>query len=106
MEKKIKVFWREGCAKCPEAKERVAKVLVDLQMSPKCLELHNIETVDGMAEAAFYGALSTPSVVILDEHGAIMQSDLTGLKSVLTTLKSVWLGEVPSELILKHFLNQ
>ncbi|MCL6473301.1 MAG: thioredoxin family protein [Firmicutes bacterium] len=73
MSEKIKVFWKENCAKCPAAKALVAE-------SPKA-ELFNIDEVDGLAEAAFYGVMSTPSIVVIDDSGQEIQS---------------WRGEVPS----------
>lgn len=73
MSEKIKVFWKENCAKCPAAKALVAE-------SPKA-ELFNIDEVDGLAEAAFYGVMSTPSIVVTDGNGQEIQS---------------WRGEVPS----------
>lgn len=69
---KIKLFWSENCPKCPQAKETVG----DFDQ----VEYHNVEESDGLAEAAFYGILSTPSIVVVNEEG----------KEV-----SAWLGEVP-----------
>jgi len=68
----VKLFWRENCPKCPAAKAAIADM--------PDVEYHNVDEVNGLAEAAFYGVLSTPSIVLTENDG--------------TQIKS-WLGEVP-----------
>ncbi len=77
----VKVFWKTDCPKCPAAKAAVAD-------SPKA-ELFNLDDVDGLAEAAFYGVMSTPSIIITDESGNEMTS---------------WRGEVPSRQEIEKWL--
>ncbi len=81
MSEKIKLFWKENCAKCPAAKALVAD-------SPKA-ELFNIDEVDGLAEAAFYGVMSTPSIIVTDGGGQELAS---------------WRGEVPSREAISKWL--
>lgn len=69
---KIKLFWKEECPRCPAAKAAVTDF--------DNVEYYNIEEVDGLAEASFYGVLSTPSLIIVDEAD----------KEV-----AAWLGEAP-----------
>lgn len=57
----VKLFWKEGCAKCVEAK----KILKEIGI--KTLEF-NIDTVDGMAEACFHQVSKTPVLVLVDEN--------------------------------------
>lgn len=57
----VKLFWKEGCAKCVEAK----KILKEIGI--KTLEF-NIDTVDGMAEACFHQVSKTPALVLVDEN--------------------------------------
>ncbi len=81
MPEKIKLFWKENCAKCPAAKALVAD-------SPKA-ELFNTDEVDGLTEAAFYGVMSTPSIIITDESGRELEA---------------WRGEVPSREAMTKWL--
>lgn len=71
----VKIFWQEGCPHCPAAKSFGA----DLEKKGVKIEYHNIKTVDGLAEAAFFNVLSTPSVVLAD-----------GCKEIKS-----WKGKVP-----------
>jgi hypothetical protein len=57
----IKLFVKEGCPRCPEAK------LACVGLSD--LEVFDVDEVDGLAEARFYGVLATPSVLIVDAQG-------------------------------------
>jgi hypothetical protein len=70
---KIKLFWKENCPQCPPAKALVS----DLED----VELYNIEEVAGLAEAAFYNIMATPSILIVDEKEGEVHS---------------WRGTVPS----------
>lgn len=57
---RVVLFWREGCAKCPEAKR-----LLD-QLKVEGYESFDIDTEEGLTEASFYNVMSTPSILILD----------------------------------------
>lgn len=70
----IKLFWKNNCPKCPAAKSLVAEL--------DNVKYYDVDEVEGLAEAAFYGVQSTPSIVICDENGALV---------------AAWLGEVPSK---------
>ncbi len=63
---KIQLFTQRECAKCPPAKEIVNELNSEHGVE---VSEFDVETVDGMAEAAFYGILSTPSVVLVDGVG-------------------------------------
>lgn len=71
---KIKLFTKKDCPRCPEARAVTAGL--------EDLELYDIEEVDGLTEAAFYGVLSTPSIVLVNDAGKEVAS---------------WRGEVPSK---------
>ncbi len=73
MKKKIKLFWKESCPRCPEAKLLLAE--------RGNVETYDVDKVDGLAEAAFHAVLATPSIVIVDERGQEV---------------CAWRGEVPS----------
>ncbi|HUT84373.1 MAG TPA: thioredoxin family protein [Thermodesulfobacteriota bacterium] len=59
---KVKLFWKVECPKCPQA-----KVLGNI-LRKEGLEVidYDIETVDGLAEATYYGVLSTPTLIVED----------------------------------------
>ena len=57
----VKFFWKADCPKCPAAKESV----VDLTS----IEYFSLDEPGGLAEAAFYSIMSTPSLVISDDDG-------------------------------------
>jgi hypothetical protein len=70
---KIKLFWKEECPKCPEAKQLLGD-------APN-VEMYNLDDVDGLSEGAFYGVLATPSIIVCEDSGR----ELTSFR-----------GEVPS----------
>ncbi|MFH1561304.1 MAG: thioredoxin family protein [Patescibacteria group bacterium] len=81
----LKLFTKKDCPKCPNAKKLCANL--KSQISNLKLEYYDIDTVDGMAEAAFYSVMSTPSIILFDKAGKELGS---------------WRGEVPTE---KAILN-
>ncbi len=58
----LKVFVKENCQKCPAAKEVANRF-------PES-EVYDVEQADGLAEAAYYSVLCTPSIVVVDEQGS------------------------------------
>lgn len=58
---RIKLFWKEDCPKCPEARAL-------LNGAPN-VELYDMNEVDGLAEGAFYGVLATPSIIVCEDGG-------------------------------------
>jgi glutaredoxin len=63
---KIQLFTQRECAKCPPAKEIVNQLNTEHGID---VAEFDVETVDGMAEAAYYGIMSTPSIVLVDGVG-------------------------------------
>lgn len=61
--KLIKIFTKSDCPKCPQAK-KIAEELIK-----EGLEVvhYDLDTVEGLAEAAYYSILSTPSIIIENE---------------------------------------
>ena len=59
---KVKLFWKAECPKCPQAK------VVGNVLRREGLEVidYDIDTVDGLAEATYYGVLSTPTLIVED----------------------------------------
>lgn len=56
---KVKLFWSPTCRRCPAAKEALSQV--------QDVEFLNVEQADGLAQASYYGVMSTPSIVVVDE---------------------------------------
>jgi thioredoxin-related protein len=81
---KVKYFYKKSCPKCPAAKEVLSKFN---QVNQEHLDL---ETVEGLAEGAYYSVFSTPSILIVDEGGNEIHS---------------WRGEVPSVNSLESVLK-
>jgi len=77
----IKFFWKEDCPRCPSAKASVATLGE--------VEYYNLDEPEGLAEAAFYSIMATPSLVISKPDG-----------SELVTFR----GEVPPGEVLRKWL--
>ncbi|MBO3802266.1 MAG: thioredoxin family protein [Candidatus Brockarchaeota archaeon] len=75
---KVKLFYREECGKCPPAKEACAR----LEERGIKVEYFDVDTVEGMAEAAFYEVAATPTAIVVDEGGKEVAS---------------WRGRAPDE---------
>ncbi len=79
----IKLFVKDNCPKCPAAKH-ACDGLDDVQV-------FDVSEVDGLAEAAFHGVLSTPSIIVVDANG----SEVVG-----------WRGEAPHPSELRSAVAQ
>jgi len=60
----VKLFTKKDCPRCPAAKEVVAKVEKKVKV-----EEYDVNTIEGMAEAAFYTVMATPTILVCDENG-------------------------------------
>ncbi len=79
----LKLFVSKDCPRCPAAKEAV-------RASGGRVEIYDIDEAEGLAEAAFYGVLCTPSLLVVDEQG----NEIRG-----------WRCEVPHPRDIASFLN-
>ncbi len=77
-ERRIKLFWKENCPKCPAAKELARK----LEQRGVKVEYYNVETVEGLAEANMYMVMSTPSIIVVEGEDEEV---------------AAWRGSVPEE---------
>ena len=66
--KQIKIFTKSECPKCPAAKE-IGGVL---QQEGLPVTYYDLETPDGLAEAAFYSVLSTPTILVEDGDDTVL----------------------------------
>ena len=76
MGKQILVFIKNDCPQCPAAKDLGER----LQKKGQAVHQFDIATADGLAEASFYGVMSTPTIIIHDGHEQQL---------------AVWRGSVP-----------
>ena len=78
---KVKVFVKDGCHKCPSAKE------VGAVLKKEGLEVlyYNMDTVDGLAEASYYGILSTPTLIVEDRD----ENTLADFRGVVPTPQQI-----------------
>ena len=82
----VKIFWRQGCPKCPAAKELGKK----LSNSNVNVKIYNLENIDGLSEGTLFGVMSTPTTIVVDDENKEVAS---------------WRGETPSEAeIKKHII--
>ncbi len=79
----VKLFVKENCPRCPAAKRACEGLSV--------IEVYDVGSVDGLAEASYYSVLATPTVLVLDESGNELAS---------------WRGEAPERLALQSLLTE
>ncbi len=60
--KKIKLFWKNSCPRCPVAKAIARK----LEEKGYTVDYYNIETTEGLAEASLHRVLVTPTMILVD----------------------------------------
>lgn len=77
----VKLFSMKECPKCGAAK----KFKKQLEEEGIKVNLFDIKTPDGLAEATFYGIMGTPSVVVVDDENnemGIWKSEIPSLKEI------------------------
>jgi len=79
----LKLFVSKDCPRCPAAREAVYSV-------GERVEVYDIDEAMGLAEAAFYNVLCTPSLLVVDEQGREVRG---------------WRCEVPSPREITSALN-
>ena len=83
----IKVFVQQKCGKCPQAKE-VGNTLKGEGFN--VIE-YDIQTADGMAEAAFHSIQSTPTIILEDQDENII-ADFRGDMPTPQEVKDLLIG--------------
>lgn len=74
----IKLFVKQDCPRCPAAKHAVDGL--------NGVEIYDVGDVDGLAEAAYFNVLSTPTVLVVDASGREV---------------AAWRGEAPERASLR-----
>ncbi len=77
----VKIFTKAKCPKCPAAKQ----ILAELKKEGVSVHHYDLDTIDGLAEASFYGILSTPSILIEDGE----EKEIAGWRGATPTLQEV-----------------
>lgn len=86
---KIKIFGKKDCAICNTTKNKFEHFLKKNNYQESImLEFHDMDTVDGMAEGAYYDALKIPTTVLEEENKIIAR----------------WDGEVPKTDEFKEYM--
>jgi len=85
----IKLFVKKDCPRCPMAKKVVGELEKE-KIKEVVVERFDAEEVEGMAEAAYYTVMATPTIVVTDNDGKEVKS---------------WRGETPTLLALKNGLK-
>ena len=83
----VKVFVKDGCYKCPSAKE------VGMALKEEGLKVlyYDLDTVEGLAEASSYGVLSTPTMIVEDKEERTL-ADFRGTVPTPQQVKEILLG--------------
>lgn len=70
----LKLFTKDDCAKCDYVQERL----------PEGIEMKvlNVDTVDGMAEGAFYGILDKTFPVLVSDDGYLADGSIKVLEKL------------------------
>jgi len=74
---KLKLFIEPQCARCPAATGLVKQVEHKVKV-----EIFDMSTAEGLAEALFYSAKAAPSIVIVDNEDKILKSWKTDVPTI------------------------
>lgn len=88
----VKIFGKEGCAKCQTTKNKFKHFITKLEVDEKvAIDYHDLESVDGRAEGAYNDVndLLLPTTII-EKDGEVIAR---------------WEGEVASNEIKEHLLK-
>jgi hypothetical protein len=58
----IKIFTKQDCPRCPQAKQLGA----EMEQDGHSVLSYDIETLDGLAEATFFSVQATPTIIVED----------------------------------------
>jgi thiol-disulfide isomerase/thioredoxin len=86
---KVKIFGKKGCAKCETTKNKFSFFLQKHNCHDKIrLEFYDMDTVEGMAEGAYYDVLKVPTTLIEKEDNVIAK----------------WEGDIPETDEFKNYI--
>jgi len=85
----VQLFGKQDCAKCESTKHKVEHFIHRLGVCERVrLTFFDMDSVDGMAEGAFYDVYDVPTTIIRDDGRALARwdgvvPDTKGLKQYL-----------------------
>lgn len=85
---KLKLFSKNGCKMCEEAKG----ILLKTYMEGIHLEVYEIDQPSGLAEATFYGVKALPTIILEDENENVIREwrgRIPDFKEILDANKEV-----------------
>ena len=86
----ISIFGKEGCAKCSTTKNKIRHFMTQWEMDHKVeIVFHDMDTLDGRAEGAFYDVQDVPLTIIAQNGRQLAR----------------WDGEVPNSRSVKAALG-
>lgn len=85
----LKVFTQPNCPNCLAAKTLADQCQKNADWGK--VEVYDVTTVDGLAEASFYTVMATPTVLLCDSQGKIIRD---------------WRGKAPGLDELKKHLSE
>ena len=77
----LKIFTKAKCPRCPAVKE----IGMELKKEGVPVFNYDLDTIEGLAEASFYGILSTPSLIVEDAE----EREVISWRGVVPTLQEV-----------------
>ena len=80
----VKIFTKRECPKCPATRE----VGNRLRMEGVKVIDYDMGSIEGLAEAAFYGVMATPTIIVEDEE----DNELAAWRGTVPTPQEI--GEV------------
>jgi glutaredoxin len=88
----VKIFTRRECPKCPAAKD------VGDRLKKRGITVidYDLETTEGLAEAAFHGVMATPTIIVDDGQ----DNEVAAWRGTVPTPQ-----EIEEELQVDHFLS-
>ncbi len=93
----VKIFVQKTCQKCPQAKQTGSELK---QLGCKVFE-YDVQTAEGLAEAAFYGVKATPSFIV-EDSGENLLGDFRGQVPEMEVFKELLSGVAENESV-KNF---
>ena len=73
---RISIFGKQGCAKCDTTKRKLSHLLGRWELDKKvALIFHDMDTLEGRAEGAFYDVLNIPMTMIETGEGRVSRWD-------------------------------
>ena len=85
----VKIFGKQGCAKCTTTKNKIEHFVIKWELEDKLnISFLDLDTVDGLTEGALHDVLKVPTT-ILEKEGDVLAR---------------WDGEIPNSNEFKTFI--